>query len=79
MVSNPFAYIVYRKRRLEYQKAMELARTHREAFLKYGVSNRVIEAAGIRLDRKSYYNIKVNYITSKQVDGLKGILDAFKN
>jgi hypothetical protein len=58
---------------------MELARTHREAFLKYGVSNKIMKTAGIRLDRKSYYNIKINYIISKQVDRLKSVLDALKN
>jgi MULE transposase domain len=49
---------------------MELARTHREAFLKYGASNRVMEAD---------YNIKVNFQTSKQVDGLKDVLEALKD
>jgi hypothetical protein len=42
MALNPLAYIIYRKRRLKYQKAMELARTHKEAFFKYGASNRVM-------------------------------------
>jgi hypothetical protein len=65
MAPNPLAYTVHRKRRPKYQKAIKLARTHRETFLKYGASNRVIEAAGIKLDRKSYYNIKVNFQTSK--------------
>jgi hypothetical protein len=44
---------------------MELARTYKKTFFKYGASNRVMEIAGIRLDRKSYYNIKINYIISK--------------
>jgi hypothetical protein len=62
---NPLTYTVHRKRRPKYQKAMKLARTHRETFLKYGASNRVIKTAGVKLDRKSYYNIKINFQTSK--------------
>jgi len=38
-----------------------------------------MEIAGVKLDRKAYYNIKINYITSKQVDGLKNILETLKD
>jgi hypothetical protein len=62
---NPLAYMVHRKRRPKYQKALELAITHREAFLTYGALNKIIEAAGVKLDRKAYYNIKINYMISK--------------
>jgi hypothetical protein len=44
---------------------MKLARTHKKAFFKYGASNKVMETAGIKLDRKTYYNIKINYVISK--------------
>jgi len=51
-------YDIHKRQTESHRQALELAKTHREAFLTYSESVRVLDQAGLSIDRTTYYHLK---------------------
>ena len=51
-------YNIHRKASARHTRAVELAKTHREAFLSYQQSSRILDRQGLSIGRKEYYNLR---------------------
>lgn len=54
----PLRYSLYRKETIAHLAAVELAITHRKAFLTYSESVRVLDQQGLSLTKLEYYNLR---------------------
>jgi hypothetical protein len=61
---NPVRYKAHEKALEQYQEAVRLARAHRETFLSYSQSQRILDRVGYTLDRRTYYNIRQRPMSS---------------
>ena len=57
LAPNPFIYKVHQKATPEYQQAVSLALGHRLAHQSYSSMRQVLDSSGLRVDRKTYYNL----------------------
>jgi hypothetical protein len=57
LAPNPFIYRVHQKATAQYHQAVGLALGHRLAYQPYSAMCRVLDTSGLRLDRKTYYNL----------------------
>jgi hypothetical protein len=57
LAPNPFIYKVHQKATPQYHQAVGLALGHRLAHQPYSAMRRVLDTSGLRLDRKTYYNL----------------------
>ena len=57
MAVNPLQYRQHEKTLEDYVKAARIAATHRESFLPYSVSQRILAKEGLNLSRTDYYNL----------------------
>lgn len=54
----PLRYTVQRKQTVGHLEAVELAKSHREAFLTYHQSVRILDQKGLSINKMTYYNLK---------------------
>jgi hypothetical protein len=75
LAPNPFIYKVYQKATPQYHQAVGLALGHRLAHQPYSAMRRVLETLGLRLDRKTYYNLVRSKPLEDQIsnDSFKGL------
>ena len=72
MAPNPLQYKQHEKLLEEYAKAARVAAFHRESFLPYSVSQRILEKEGLSLSRSDYYNLH----RDKTVEGVHDEFEA---
>lgn len=78
---DPLRYKIHEKALEEYQEAVRVAQAHRETFLSYTASQRILDHTGYALDRHTYYNLcqrLISSISSKQ-DLFHGLVAALKD
>jgi hypothetical protein len=75
LAPNPFIYKVHQKATPQYHQAVGLALGHRLAHQPYSAMRRVLETSGLRLDRKTYYNLVRSKPLEDQIsnDSFKGL------
>jgi len=78
--ANPLRYKAHERALEMYNAAKRVAQAHRESFLSYSDSQRILDRTGYTLDRHTYYNIRhrpMSSISSKSdlFDGLVAALE----
>lgn len=78
---NPLGYKVHEKALERYYQAIAIAQTHRETFLSFSESQRILDRLGYRIDRHTYYNIrqKPMKLLSSQGELFHGLIAALKD
>ena len=71
MASNVLQYKQHEKVLEDYTEAVRVAALHRESFLPYSVSQRILEKEGLNLSRTDYYNLHRN-------KAIRGVQDEFE-
>ena len=78
--ANPLRYKAHERALETYQTAKRVAQAHRESFLSYSNSQRILDRTGYSLDRYTYYNIRsrpMSTVSSKS-DLFNGLVAALK-
>jgi MULE transposase domain len=71
MAPNALQYKQHEKLLEEYTKAVRVATFHRDSFLPYSVSQRILEKEGLSLSRSDYYNLHRD-------KAIRGVQDEFE-
>jgi MULE transposase domain len=71
-------YDIHRHRTTVHLSAVQLAKTHREAFLTYSQSVRILDQQGLSISREEYYRLK-HLPTSNSAQGFEALIVALED
>jgi MULE transposase domain len=78
--ANPLRYKAHERALETYKEAKRIAQAHRESFLSYSDSQRILDRTGYSLDRHTYYNIRHRLMSSisSESDLFSGLVAALE-